>query len=220
MYIAAGELHSLPRQKQKGKRLFLQFLIQDFERAYDLKKIIPLMNHTFIIKSHIDKEIHTSLFQYLMQLKKEFENRSFAYNIRMNALILNIIAEISRYIYSKAEGLDLKISQKIGHLSRINKFFQYIEENYQQNLSLDDAAKATGFSKYYLSRYLKNALGKSFIQFLHYYRIRKAEKLLFTGDNTVLEIANITGFGSASTSNRVFKEIKGCSPVEYKKYMV
>jgi AraC-like DNA-binding protein len=215
LFIAGGDIHRLPCQKQAGKRLFLQFMLEGLENLYELKDIMPLLSRTFLLSASWDKDFHNVISTYLNQLKQTYENREFACNIRIYALILNIIADISHHLYYKPADIYAVSSKSTSRLSRIGQLFQYIDEHYHEDICLDNAAKATGFSRYYLTRYLKDAMGKSFLQFLHEYRVKKTEKLLLTGEMPMIEIASSCGFGSISTFNRVFKKYKGCSPLEY-----
>lgn len=217
LFIAAGDVHSLPYQKQPGKRMFLQFMLEDIGHLCDLKDVMPFLSRTFLITAELDRDLHKAVSTRLDELKEVYEKKDLAYGIRIYALVLDIIADISSYAFYKPVDTHPSSIKNREYLNKIGELFKYIEKHYQEDISLDDAAKAVGFSRYYLTRCLKEAMGKSFLQFLHEYRVKKAEKLLLTGEMTMTEIASSTGFGSISSFNRVFKELKGCSPLEYRK---
>ena len=85
------------------------------------------------------------------------------------------------------------------------------------NITLDDLAKMAGYSKYHFSRIFKKYSRTTFISFLNHRRIKAAEMLLLDENISVTEAAMQVGFSSLTTFNRVFREIKGCTPTEFRK---
>ncbi|MDD2214001.1 MAG: helix-turn-helix transcriptional regulator, partial [Oscillospiraceae bacterium] len=57
----------------------------------------------------------------------------------------------------------------------------------------------------------------SFLEFLNRCRVSEAEKLLADPGRTVTAVALECGFNSLSTFNRVFKQVKNCTPAEYQR---
>ena len=56
----------------------------------------------------------------------------------------------------------------------------------------------------------------SYIEYLNKIRINEAQKLLTKTNKRITEIAIETGFNSLTNFGRVFKQISGCSPRQYK----
>jgi AraC-like DNA-binding protein len=94
-----------------------------------------------------------------------------------------------------------------------------VEHNYTREITLAEIAGAANFSIYHFARFFKEATGMTFIQYLNNYRISKAIRYLCSTTDPITEIAFQAGFDSIKTFNRVFKQLKGCSPTEYKKSM-
>jgi transcriptional regulator GlxA family with amidase domain len=82
---------------------------------------------------------------------------------------------------------------------------------------LKDVAEIAHFSKYHFDRIFKEYTNHSFYQYLKRLRIKKAETLLLTPELPVTEVAMSVGFESITAFNKAFKEIKRCTPSEYKK---
>ncbi|OUN31893.1 hypothetical protein B5G33_00570 [Blautia sp. An81] len=95
---------------------------------------------------------------------------------------------------------------------------QYIEENYQQNISLEEVAGNVFLNKNYLSELFHKEVGCSFSQYLTEVRIEKAKLLLRETHMKVKEIADMTGFDNPSYFIQVFKKTQGCTPNEYRIY--
>ena len=99
----------------------------------------------------------------------------------------------------------------------ITKVFHYIEQHYTEKVSIEDVAKASYISSSHLSHILKLYTGESFLQFLNRYRIKCIAEDLLSTDDSILTIYSRHGFNNSKTFNRVFKNMVGCSPTEYRK---
>ncbi len=86
-------------------------------------------------------------------------------------------------------------------------------------LSAGFLADKLNISQNHLSQVLNEAVGKNFYEFVNYYRIREAKKLLENVENnsSILSIAYDVGFNSKTTFNIAFKKIAKMSPSEYRK---
>jgi len=95
------------------------------------------------------------------------------------------------------------------------KAIKYITENYNRNISLNDAAEYSGVSSTYLSRVFKEDTGKGFVEYLNSFRIEKAKILIQSGDIVIKEIYSDLGFNNYNYFFKVFKEYVGMTPNEY-----
>ena len=89
--------------------------------------------------------------------------------------------------------------------------------NYMNDITLDDLADMAGYSKYHFSRIFKKYCNTTFIAFLNQRRIKAAEMLLLNEEMSVTNVAMQVGFSSLTTFNRVFKELKGGTPSEFRR---
>ena len=92
----------------------------------------------------------------------------------------------------------------------------YIQDNYTSNISLRSLAKKLGYSYTYLSRYLNNVMGISFVDFINENRINYALYLLKNTKNTITDIAYECGYSSIRTFNRNFLKITNTTPKAYR----
>lgn len=102
-------------------------------------------------------------------------------------------------------------------LQRLRLLFSWVEQHYREPVGLDDAAEALHVSRYHFSRFFKQATGMSFIRYLNRYRVSVAVNHLLYGNDSVQEIAYLSGFNSPKTFNRVFRDIQGCSPSSFRR---
>ncbi|MBP3361542.1 MAG: AraC family transcriptional regulator [Clostridia bacterium] len=98
----------------------------------------------------------------------------------------------------------------------IYKIFQFVENNYNGDCSLNNLSKQTGFSYHYLSRYFKNTVKISFNSYVNQYRINNACYILKNNECSVLQCSSDCGYSSLRSFNRNFKAITGLTPMEFK----
>ena len=94
----------------------------------------------------------------------------------------------------------------------INKFMHvcdYIDEHCTEDLSLEEVAERTGFSKFHFARLFKEFMNISFYKYVSLKRIETAEDMLQNPHITVTEIAMASGFANSSSFIRMFKQING-----------
>jgi AraC-like DNA-binding protein len=92
----------------------------------------------------------------------------------------------------------------------------FIDEHFEEELSLPRVAKAVSISGNHLSEKFKRVTGVNFVEYVARTRFEKARGLLHDSNLRVSEIAFAVGFQSLSQFNRVFKKLSGKSPTEYR----
>ena len=79
--------------------------------------------------------------------------------------------------------------------SRINRVIDYIDQNIDKSLTLDELAQVANFSKFHFNRIFHSFIGEALFQFIQRLRIEKAAYLLLTNPrNSITEIAYQCGF--------------------------
>lgn len=132
--------------------------------------------------------------------------------------VLKILAE-----FQDVETLSspyMKISSHNLEEKRLSKVINYISEYYDQDISLEKMADLASLTTQSFCRYFKKRTNKTFIQFLNEYRIGKACVLLIENKLTISEIWCELGFNTSTNFNRIFKNMYGCTPMEYRKKYV
>ncbi|QJD86684.1 response regulator [Cohnella herbarum] len=96
------------------------------------------------------------------------------------------------------------------------KAIEYIRANYNKDLSMTMVSNHVSLNYSYFSQAFKDFAGTSFVNYLKNVRIGKATELLETTELKVLEISEKVGFDNAKHFNRVFKDMLGVTPIEYR----
>lgn len=93
----------------------------------------------------------------------------------------------------------------------------YIENNYQQDITLKTLSDAISYDYHYISRIFNETFKMNFKVLVNQYRCEKAAILLLNTRRTISDIAFSCGFQSVRSFNRVFYEYSSLSPSEYRK---
>lgn len=96
---------------------------------------------------------------------------------------------------------------------------EYMNKNYQENVTLEDIAKYVGMNPSALCRYYKKNTGKTLFEYLAELRISYAVKLLMNRSISINRVAYDCGYNNLSHFNRQFKEITSKTPSEYCKLL-
>ena len=92
----------------------------------------------------------------------------------------------------------------------------YLNKNFQKDVSLSEAAKLVAMSEVAFSRFFKLRTGKTFVDALCEIRLGHASRMLIETTQSVNEIAFKCGFNNMSNFNRIFKKKKACTPKEFR----
>ncbi len=101
---------------------------------------------------------------------------------------------------------------------RLAVALEYIHAYYNTNITIEDICNEVHVSPFYFIRTFKKKMGVTPYQYLLKLRIQKAKELLKLGQYSVSETAALCGFVNLSHFSSFFKEMTGCSPLEYRKH--
>ncbi len=96
------------------------------------------------------------------------------------------------------------------------KIVKYIEDNFTEPLTLDAVAAALSVSRSYVSRIFSEKIKMNFRRYLGMLRAEYAAKLIRTTQDSFTVISENSGFESQSTFNRIFRDIYGITPREFR----
>ena len=112
-------------------------------------------------------------------------------------------------------------STQIGKGNRLRDFyikeaFSYIEQNFQNDISVEDIAAACGLNRSYFGKIFHECTGKSPQTFLISYRMTKATELLKLTELSVADIGNAVGYPNQLHFSRAFKNVYGIPPRQWR----
>lgn len=98
----------------------------------------------------------------------------------------------------------------------LQKVQDYIENNLHEDLTLNRLAEVGCFNASYLSRIFKQTYGCNLSEYIGKGRVELAKRLLRTSNERIHEISRKVGYTSAHSFTRVFKQMTGITPQEYR----
>ncbi len=125
--------------------------------------------------------------------------------------VFDIIREFTQNL---AEGNNLGRSDNSELL--IKKAVQYMNDNYDKKISLDEIAGYVGISKYYFSVLFKKEKDITFSSYLNSIRIDKAKQLLKNPQATINDVAYEVGFNDPQYFSKTFKKYVGMTVSEFR----
>lgn len=103
-----------------------------------------------------------------------------------------------------------------GYSPAVQKVINYIDFNYQEDLSLKRIAELFSISPSYLSALFRKETGTTLTEYVNSKRIDISVSLLNTTDFSIQNIAAQVGFLDVNYYTRIFKKLKGLSPSAYR----
>lgn len=98
----------------------------------------------------------------------------------------------------------------------IKEALNYIEQNFQNEITIEDIAGVCGINRSYFGKIFHNSIGYSPQEFLIKYRMAKATELLKLTSLSIAEIGSAVGYENQLHFSRAFKKINGVSPREWR----
>ncbi len=196
----------------KAKSLVIHFN-EDFLGKYFLDA-----PESFLVRQLLDNSKRGIQFGSKFAGDLEEELSSLAHKEDMDKLI-GLLSVLNRM--SKTQDFEFLTSDPIylnNNLDsdRIKKVFEYVMQNYKEEIKLNDIAELASMSESAFSRYFKKRTRKTFSTFLTEIRIEHACKLLQKDKHSVSEISYESGFNNLSNFNRQFKRVKNTTPLNYR----
>ena len=186
-----------------------------FKSIYETKYLAPILQNRHLEILGITGEIkrQKELLTMLIKLGRMQAMENVEFQTR------NLLSEI--WLLLMEDARDMFQGSKRGPYSenqtRIMDMLSYIHENYDHKILLEEIAEAASVSSRECIRCFQDCIHKTPFDYVQDYRIRQAEKLLTETDLSVTEIAYATGFSGSAYFGKVFKNLTGKTPGNYRK---
>jgi AraC-like DNA-binding protein len=99
---------------------------------------------------------------------------------------------------------------------RVEKTIEYMNNNFDKQITLNEVARLANMSDAAFSRFFKQRTGNTFIDSLTEIRLGHASRMLIDTTQSIAEVAYNCGFNNISNFNRIFKKKKNCTPKDFR----
>lgn len=163
----------------------------------------------------IPSELQQMFSALIQNLYKEYLSDNEYSVIYVRLLLTQLLLESSRllhqrYIPSAHGNTHYKKQDEIG------KIIKYINTHYDSEITLSLLSQQFHLSEQYISRLFRQVTGGTIIHYVNAVRINEAKRLLLETEMKVIEISKSVGYSTHVHLWRVFKNLTGLSPAEYR----
>ncbi len=192
-----------------------------------VKRIIDRQNATDLISLSALEEIQSETMnvcrftfegeerQWIEALLRDMHKEYTADKSERNAILESYMTILLAKILRKVHATHSNERKEVGDVWRA--LSEFIDENLDQKLTLEDLAQKCFYNPSYFSRTFKQKFGVSPVEYITKERVAMAASLLSSTQFSMDEIAERCGFGDKSSLYRAFEKYYGCSPSEYRK---
>ena len=216
----SGALHSGTMENQKDcayipvtfdSRLIYGF----FQSTVNSKYVDPVIQDSMLPAICIDQSEpwHKPFREYLLRIIDLDEKKPDFYELDITICLQSMWRLLLEHITYEPQAS----RENSLEYDRIKKILSYIEENYQNKITLNDIAGHIHLCESECTRLFKRHMNSTLFAFLQEYRIERSLEFL-QDDQPVSAVADKAGFSDPNYYSKVFAKIKGCSPREYRNH--
>ena len=216
----SGALHSGTMENQKDcayipvtfdSRLIYGF----FQSTVNSKYVDPVIQDSMLPAICIDQSEpwHKPFREYLLRIIDLDEKKPDFYELDITICLQSMWRLLLEHITYEPQAS----RENSLEYDRIKKILSYIEENYQNKITLNDIAGHIHLCESECTRLFKRHMNTTLFAFLQEYRIERSLEFL-QYDQPVSAVADKAGFSDPNYYSKVFAKIKGCSPREYRNH--
>ena len=201
--VNSNELHTGYCDGSLVRVMVIIFEMEAFSKELAGKNIIfqPLIEKDEVIDS-IMSVIH-----------REYLEQKIGYRLVCKGEILRLIAHLVRE-YAEEILTESESDKRKKRLERLNTVLNYIQSNYQEQISNQELADVIHLSEDRFNHLFKESMGMSPLQYMNELRLKKAMSLLKKREYSMSEIADRVGFTDYNHFGRQFRKYYGCAPSE------
>lgn len=207
LYINAEEVHSLNAEEPGSQLLTVQFSPGLFDELHPA----PFLNwrtHLGLL-SEGERQVSIRLTALLEQI---IDNRTPFQRIATIYLLLDALVAVGQPMQREENSLR--------EATVIKEGIDFINQNFDQPLTLSDVAHHTGMSYSWFSRLFKKVSRHNFKEYLTLVRLNKARTLLRDTRTPITDISHSCGFQEHKSLIAAFNKYCGLTPTEYRKRFI
>jgi AraC-like DNA-binding protein len=182
----------------------------DFFKMPELEKVVALLKQANRgIRFRVEND--TEIRQILSEMS---ETNGLEYYIGLLKIFNNLIKIEDREKLSNPMNQSSVFSKNI---DKINKIYEYVFQNIQEGIKLEEASSVLNMAPSSFCRFFKKKTGLTFMEYVKNVRVGIAAKLLAETDKQITQICFESGYNNLANFNHYFKANMGKTPSDYRK---
>lgn len=172
--------------------------------AQSIKKLLEISRYGVLFSSKVKENIIPKL-----------ESMSQAEGYRRFLLLMEILFDLSKtddFELMNTEVMPYTIVSR--NRTRLEAVFTYVENGYQNDIDIMQAAELANLTKPAFCNFFKKATSLTFVEFVNRYRIDKA-CILLSQEKSIAESCYATGFNNITYFNKIFKKYTKTTPGQF-----
>lgn len=210
------ELHTIVHVPEGGC-VFIQFSSSLMESNADLTAAAGFLHDCQLIPAEREPELAGKIRDLVYGIRDRYFDQQMFAETRCKMLVYEILVLVGEHVMRERReqiGSGRFSDRAWGY---IRAACGYIAEHSAEELTQAEVAEKTGVSPYYFSKIFNEYTRTSFPTYLASIRVQNAIHLLADGSMSITDCAYEAGFQSTTSFNKLFHEMTGCSPREYRK---
>lgn len=215
--IPGNELHrAMDAKHAKYEKLEIDFLpsfLSPLNKLLNCKQLLAPFEHEELLL-RLGPQEQEKFTNFYFDLKHELRQRGFAYTAQLKMLISQLLIFIERI---QPDMPRIHEAPSVYYHAKSRDLIQYVNENFKDKLNLEMLAERYDYHPGYISILFKKITGFTFVEYINNMRVKASQDLLQNTELPITDICVECGFNSLSHFGRVFKQITGIAPSEYRK---
>ncbi len=156
-------------------------------------------------------EANPQLWEVIQEILRELRCQEAFFREKLCGLLLSLLVEIARLCPEEPKGEDASVTQ-----AKISNALRYVCEHYQEPIRIQTLAQQCCLSETHFRRVFQSVMNMSPNEYVNFFRIYIACRLMESTDFSLEEIAARTGFVSTVTFHRNFRKFMDMAPNQWR----
>ena len=165
-----------------------------------------LIYYVDLLNKTLDKAQKEKMEEYFEQWNERIDNERT--ELKLTEATKAYVTKVIQYVQEEKKDKDIRPVREVK---------TYLEENYHQEISLNDLADIVSLNASYLSALFKKETGMTYTEYVMFCRLEKAKELLADTGKSIAEIADAVGYHDTRHFSKLFTRNIGLKPSEYRK---
>lgn len=167
------------------------------------------LNAIFRQQDAVRRQVGQNMRHIFKEMRAQEDSFEMAVSVQVKQMLLSLFRHDPNRAGS-GKGPDLHALQPVLH---------YVDQHLSGKIDMKEACRLLNMSYSYFSKYFKDVMGTSFMEYVNLKRIQLAERHLATKTAAVNEVAHRVGLENIAHFYRLFRRYNGCTPKQYAEQM-